>query len=136
MTVTPEYSRAHAQDFMYAGARRSGRATETLHILAGDVVRNMYAVAGGRGLSVNRNQLLEETARFVQRISDVADETAQTIAGRAIGEYESWGRSVSFDLANSTPHTVFLRDARSARAHIVTAVELAQLLAHHDGNLI
>lgn len=121
---------------LLAGARRMGPETHTLGDLAGDFVRDMYSFADREGLQINRNVLLAETAQFIQRISDTSDTTAQMIAGKAIGLYESWNKPVSFDMSHSTSHTIFLRDASTGRTHVVTAVELAKLLANHDGNLI
>jgi len=109
--------------------------TATIQNLACEFVRNRYSEVADRGFTVNRNQLLAQTTQFVQEQSDASDMTAQTIAGQAIGEYEGRRASVAFDIDHCTPHTVFLRDGRSGRMYVVTALELSRLLARHSGRL-
>ena len=114
---------------------RTGKSAAIMFDLAGDFVRDMCSFGETRGIKVDRNKLLEETARFLQRLFPISDHTAQITAGKAIGLYESWGSPVAFDMNHSTSHTVFLRDSRTGRTHVVTARELSQLLAEHDGRL-
>lgn len=123
-----------------APSRTAGQFTatppcDTMTDLAGDFVRDMCSFAETRGLPIDRNRLLEETANFVQRVWGISDRSAQIVAGKAIGRHESWGSAVSFDMSHSTSHTIFLNDARTGRVHAVTAVELARLLAGHNGQL-
>lgn len=118
-----------------ACGRRADKESTVMANLAGDFVRDMCSFGETRGIKVDRNRLLEETATFIQRLFPVSDHTAQLTAGKAIGLHESWGSPVAFDMNHSTSHTVFLNDRRTGRMHVVTARELAQLLAKHDGRL-
>lgn len=106
-----------------------------LQEIAYEFVRGRYHATAQYGMTVDRNQMLGQTARYIQGQSDVSDITAQTIASQAIGEYESRRVPVTFDIDRSTSHTVFLRDGRTGRMHAVTALELSHLLANHTGQL-
>lgn len=98
-------------------------------ISALEFVRARYTCALETFGKVDRDRITEQTTRFVMTLLDCSQRTAETIAAQAVGEWDSRGNTVQFEIDRSTAHVIFLRDSRNGHSHAITATELRSMLA-------
>jgi hypothetical protein len=68
---------------------------------------------------------------FLKGKAEISNETAERIAVKALGEYESTLFDSYVDLAESTSHTIIIKGRRDGTSHAFTAAKLLQLMRCH-----
>lgn len=97
-----------------------------LQIRALGYIRKHYAA------HLNRAQLVRNVIDYLQDLHPLSGETAETLAARALCEFESVKASLSLDLESSTPYMLVLNDPERNCKRVFSMSDIRRLLSTAD----
>lgn len=112
----------------------SGTVDWNRHFLA-DQAHQFLAVElenCARPAAFRDNVLLERCTAYLMAVANCSKRTAATQAAQAIAEVSSARAALTFDMDRSTSHALFVVERASGNTRVISAAELAAVLAAHD----
>ncbi len=105
---------------------------EVRDIQDGLQIRALGYIRQHHGAHLNRRQLLLCTMEHIQGLHAMSGETAETIAARALCEFESVRASLSLDLESSTPYMLVINDPDRNCKRVFSMRDIRRMLSTAD----
>ncbi|GEM_PF-1787800 len=87
---------------------------------------------GARLAAFRDNLLLERCTAYLMAVANCSKGTAATQAAQAIAEISSARSRLTLDMDRSTSHALFVVERASGNTRVISAAELAAILAVYD----
>jgi len=107
-----------------------GNMAEVRDIQDGLQIRALGFIRRHYAAHLSRCQLLRRTMSYLQELHPMSGETAETLAARALCEFESVKASLSLDLDASTPYMLVINDPERNCKRVFSMKDIRQLLAN------
>lgn len=95
-------------------------------------IRALGYVRKHSGAYLDRNQLLASTINYLRGMHLMSEQTAESIAARALCEYESGGADLTLDLDYSTSYMLVIKDPVRGCRRVFSMADIRRLLSTAD----
>lgn len=106
-----------------------GNMNDVRDIQDGLQIRALGFIRKHYGAHLNRGQLMLRTIAYLLELHPMSCETAETLAARALCEFESVKASLSLDLDNSTAFMLVINDPARNCKRVFSMRDIRQLLS-------
>ncbi|MFC3338165.1 hypothetical protein [Paracandidimonas soli] len=95
-------------------------------------IRALGFIQKHAGSHLDRKHLLKRAMAYLVDLHPMAEQTAETIAARALCEYESRGAALTLDLDNSTAYMLVVNDPSRGCKRVFSMADIRRLLSTAD----